>query len=268
MTEPRTLHLELDGGRVLPVEIRKETTERSAHTGRDLVELHGRAATREPEQHKWIAGVLGGIGDRQVHAHDDVGEFAGRWTLSWNSYAESGGEHSYTIILREAEELSLEVLLVDGLELHPYEYREEVIGDGLTICAKVVGTEADVLKLRALMRSQQTLSVTRRGIHPEPREMRLGVGEWSQMEDSVKYRLVLVDRGLESNARSELVRFQEERNRAALGFYANFLERLADLMVEKGVVTREELHLVREGARAAPGVSRHEMWHVPDVDEL
>ena len=43
---------------------------------------------------------------------------------------------------------------------------------------------------------------------------------------------------------------------------------LADLMVEKGVVTREELHLVREGARAAPGVSRHEMWHVPDVDEL
>ena len=268
MTESRTLHLELDGGRVLPVEIRKETTERSPHTGRDLLELHGRATTREPEQHRWIAAVLGGIGDRSVHAHDDAGDFAGRWSISWNSYGESSGEHSYTILLREAEELSLEVLQIDGLELHPYEYREEVIGDGLTICAKVVGTEADVLKLRALMRSQQTLTVTRRGIHPEPREMRLGVGEWSQMEDSVKYRLVLVDRGLESNARSELARFQEERNRAALGFYANFLERLADLMVEKGVVTREELHLVREGARSAPGVARHEMWHVPDVDEL
>jgi hypothetical protein len=268
MNEIRTLHLELDGGRVLPVEIRKETTERSPHTGRDLLELHGRATTRELEQHKWIASVLGGIGDRSVHAHDDAGDFAGRWSISWNSYGESAGEHSYTLLLREAEELSLEVLQIDGLELHPYEYREEVIGDGLTICAKVVGTEADVLKLRALMRSQQTLSVTRRGIHPEPREMRLGVGEWSQMEDSVKYRLVLVDRGLESNARTELARFQEERNRAALGFYANFLERLADLMVEKGVVTREELHLVREGARSAPGVARHELWHVPDVDEL
>ena len=268
MNEFGTLHLELDGGRVLPVEIRKETTERSVHTGRDLVELHGRAATREPDQHRWISGVLGTIGDRSVHAHDGAGEFAGRWTISWNSYGESGGEHSYTLLLREAEELSLEALLVEGLELHPYEYREEVIGEGLTICAKVVGTEADVLRLRALMRSQQTLSVTRRGIQEEPREMRLGVGEWSHMDDSVKYRLVLVDRGLETSSRSELARFQEERNRVALGFYANFLERLADLMVEKGVVTREELHLVREGARSAPGVARHEMWHVPDVDEL
>lgn len=268
MIESRNLHLELDGGRVLPVEIRKQTTERSAHTGRDLVELHGRATTREPDQHKWIAGVLGAIGDRAVHAHDDAHEFAGRWTISWNSYGETGGEHIYTLLLREAEELSLEVLLIDGLELHPYEYREEVIGDGLTICAKVVGTEADVLRLRALMRSQQTLTVTRRGIQDAPREMRLGVGEWSQMEDSVKYRLVLVDRGLETNARSELARFQDERNRVALGFYANFLERLADLMVEKGIVSREELHHLREGARSAPGVARHEMWHVPDVDEL
>jgi hypothetical protein len=90
----------------------------------------------------------------------------------------------------------------------------------------------------------------------------------AQMEDAVKYRLVLVDQGLETNARAELARFQEERNRVALGFYANVLERLADLLVEKGVVTREELHLVRESARSIPGVARHEMWHVPDVDEL
>src|SRR5690349_8067808 len=89
--EPCTLHLELDGGRVLPVEIRKQTTERSAHTGRDLMELHGRASTREAEQHRWISGVLGNIGDRSVPAHDDGGDFAGRWSISWNSYGESGG---------------------------------------------------------------------------------------------------------------------------------------------------------------------------------
>ena len=119
MSQPRTLHLELDGGRVLPVDIRKQTTERSAHTGRDLVELHGRATTRAAEQHEWISRVLGTLGDRSVVAHDDAGEFAGRWSISWNSYGESGGEHSYTLLLREAEELSLEVLLVDELQLHP-----------------------------------------------------------------------------------------------------------------------------------------------------
>jgi hypothetical protein len=268
MTQPRTLHLELDGGRTLPVEIRRAISKRSTHTGRDLVELHGRATIDTPDGHRWISETLGALGDRIVIAHDDASDFAGRWCVSWNSYAESAGLHSYTLLLREAEELSLEALLIEELELHPYEYREEVVGDGLTIWAKVVGTEADVVGLRSLMTTHHTLSVTRRGIHDEPREMRLGVGEWSQVDDRIKYRLVLVDRGLDSSARSELVRFEEERNLAALGFYANFLERLSDVMVEKGVLSRDELLLLRESARSAPGVTRHEMWRVADVDEL
>ena len=264
-TQLRTLLLEFDGGRTLPVDIRKETTERSVRTGRELVELHGWATTESAEEHRWISEVLRSVIDQSVNALDEAGEFAGRWCVSWNSYGESGHEHSYTLLLREAEDLSLEALLIDGVELHPYEYREEIVGDNLTIRAKVVGTQADVLRLRSLMHSHQNLQVVRRGIQEEPREMRVGVGEWSYMEDdSIKYRLVLVD----PSAPSELARFEEERNRAALGFYANFLERLADLMVEKGVITREELHLLRENARSAPGVASHEMWHVADIDEL
>lgn len=269
MTNPETLRLELEDGRTLRVEIRRRTLERSAHTGRDLVELHAWAATDDAEEHERLSTTLRALGDRVVHAQDEAGEFAGRWCVSWNSYAESGGGHSYGLLLREAEELTLEALMVEGLELHPYEYREEVMGeDGLAIRAKVVGTEEDVLRLRALMRSRQTLSVTRRGIHPEPREMRLGVGEWSQAEDRIKYRIVLMDRAIDHNARSELARIEEERNRVALGYYASFVERLADLLVEKGALTGEELALLRESARAAPGVSYHEMWRVADVDEL
>ena len=37
---------------------------------------------------------------------------------------EAGGVHTYGLILREAEELSLEVLLIDGMELHPYDTPE------------------------------------------------------------------------------------------------------------------------------------------------
>lgn len=268
-TQLRTLLLEFNDGRTLPVDIRKETTERSPRTGRELIELHGWASTDSAEEHRWISDTLRSVIDRSVNSMDESGEFAGRWCISWNSYGESGGEHSYTLLLREAEELSLEALLIDGMELHPYEYREEIVGDVLTVRAKVVGTEADVLRLRALMHTHQTLSVVRRGIQEDPREMRIGVGEWSHMEDdSIKYRLVLVDRGLDASAPSALARFEEERNRAALGYYANFLERLADLMVEKGVLAREELHLLREKARSAPGVASHEMWHVADIDEL
>lgn len=267
-TQPRTLRLELAEGRILPVEVRKETRERSLHTGRDLVELHARAATRDEIAHGWISEALRELVDRTLHAYDEAGEHAGRWCVSWNSYGESGGEHSYGLLLREAEELSLEALLVEEMVLHPYEYREEVVGDGLTLHAKLVATEQDVRRLRELMRSRQTLSVTRRGIQPEPREMRLGVAEWSLAEDRIKVRIVLVDRGLDSSARSELARIEEERNRAAIGYYASFLERLGRLLVEKGTLTAEELARVREEARSAPGVDHHEMWRVSDVDEL
>ena len=266
--EPRTLQLELDEGRVLPVEIRRETRERSVHTGRDLVELHAWAATSDEIAHSWISETLRDTVDRVVHAHDEAGEFAGRWCISWNSYGETGGEHSYGLLLREAEELTLDALLVEEMVLHPYEYREEVVGDGITIRAKIIGTEQDVRRLRTLMRSRQTLSVTRRGIQAEPREMRLCLAEWSQSEDRIKLRIVLVDRGLDASARSELARIEEERNRAAIGYYASFVEQLADLLVQKGALTGDELAALRDGARAAPGVDHHEMWRVADVDEL
>lgn len=267
MTETRTLHVEIDG-RTLPVDIRKQTSERSAHTGRELIELHGRASAVTVEDHAWVSQALTSVADRAVRAVDEVGEFAGRWCVSWNSYGESGGVHIYTLLLREAEELSLDALVLDGLELHPYEYREEFAGESLTILAKVVGSEADVAELRSLLRSRATFPVTRRGIQDEPREMRLGVGEWSVAEDRVKYRLILVDPGLETSSPAKLALIDEERNRAALGFYASFLDRLADVMVEKGVLSREELANLRDGARTSSTVAGDELWYVADVDTL
>jgi hypothetical protein len=263
-----TLELELDEGNSLPVEIRRRTGERSPHTGRELVELHGWASTADPDAHQGISALLQSAVDRVVVARDAAGEFAGRWCLSWNSYGESGGVHTYTLLLREAEELLLDALVLDGVELHPYEYREEVVGDGIVVLAKMAGEEPEVDRIRRLMRGRQTTSVVRRGIQDEPREMRIALSEWSQAEDRVKYRIVLIDRGLEVAGRPDLAWIEEERKHAALGFYANFLERLADLLVEKGALTREELQAVREGARAAPGVARHEMWRVADIDEV
>ena len=268
MNHPPAIHLQLDETCVLSVDIRRQTTERSPHSGKEMVELHGLATVADAPTHRVVAELLRGVGDRPVQALDDSGDFAGKWCVSWNSYALSGELHTYTLLLREAEDLSLEALVIEGVDLHPYEYREEVVGNGLTIRAKVIGAEDDVIRLRALMRSRTTLWVTRRGIHEEPREMRLGVAEWSQAEERIKYRLVLVDRELDSDGRSELARIEEEKNRAALGFYASFLERLADVMVAKGVLTREELQSLKDEARADPGVGNHEMWRVADVDDL
>jgi hypothetical protein len=268
MIAQRTLHLQLDEGRVVPVSIRKETTERSRHTGKELVQLHGWATAEEEGAHRAISGLLRSLAERPVRAQDETGEFAGRWCISWNAYAESNGVHTYTLLLREVEELSLEALLVEELEMRPYEYREMVVGDGLVIRAKMVGTEDDVARVREVVRSRPALRVVRRGIHDDPREMRLGVGEWSDSEDGIKYRLVLVDRELEGEISPELARIEEENDRVALAFYANYVERLSDLLVKKGLLSREELDRVREAAGQAPGVSRRDVWRVADVDEL
>ena len=266
MTELRTLRFDLDDGQQAAVHVRKETTERSLHTGRDLVELHGWITTADAEMHRTLADTLRSLDDRPVSAWDEAGEFSGRWCVSWNSYGESAGVHTYTVLLREAEELTLDVLLVDGLQLHPYEYREQVAGEGLILHAKVEGTDETLQRLRELVRSGATLPVVRRGINEEPREMRFGVAQWSRMEDRTKCRLVLVDRDLGESGHAELVRVEEENSRAALGFHGNFLERLAELLVDRGILSRAELQALREEVRDAPGIARRDLWRVADVD--
>jgi hypothetical protein len=267
MGHPGEICLELDG-RQITVQVRRETRELSLHTGRELTELHGTVTATEEATHRWLAETLPEMSDRVLSGRDQQGERSGRWLLSWNSYSVHAGAHNYSLILREAEDLSLEVLLLDGLELYPYEYREEVVGDGLAIWAKLVGTEDDVLRLRRLVSDRSTFPVTRRGISDTPREMRVGVAEWSHFEDGVKYRMALVDAGLHDSVASELVRMEEENNRAALAFYANFVEHLAARLIEKGMFDEEEMSQIRESARREPAVARHEFWQVPDVDVL
>jgi hypothetical protein len=267
MTQLSTLLLHIDDGRALPVQVHKETAVRSPHTGKELQELHGWIVTSDPQLHQRLARMLPAVGERPMRSEDSAGEFTGRWSVSWNSYSEAVGVHTYTLILREAEELSLRSLVLDGMEMHPYEYREEAVGDGLVIRAKLVGTEEDVLHLRQLVVERDAFSVARVGIQDEPRSMRLGVEEWSEFEDRVKYRIALVDVGLEAGLDEGLSGAESESSRAALAFYANYLERLAELMVRKGLLSREELRALRDTARAEPGVSRHELWRVADVDQ-
>lgn len=268
MSTGEFIELQLTDDRSVKVSVRRRTVEVSPHTGAELQEVHGWVTTAEADVHRWLSVALRGIGESIIRSADANGEPAGRWQVSWNSYGESSGVHTYGLILREAEDLSLEALIIDSMELHPYEYREETLDEGLTIWAKMVGTHADVTRINRLIRTRQSFPVIRRGIQDTPREMRLGVAEWSEYEDRIKYRLVLVDRDITEGMRIELGRIQEQNDRAAFGFYANLVDRLTDLLVERGAISKQELDAIRDAARTQPGVARHEVWRVSDVDEL
>lgn len=272
MNPTRSVRLQLTDGHPLPVQIHREIAFESPHTGRSLQELHGWVVTSDEALHRQLATVLPGVGDRPLRSDDERGDFTGRWCVSWNSYGEAAGVHTYTLILRESEDLSLRGLQLGELELHPYEYREEAVHNGIRVRAKLVGTEEEVLRLRALAAGAEPLSVVRVGIQDTPRWMRLSVEEWSEFEDRVKYRIVL-DEG-EPGGEGDTAPEESDGNdspeigRAALVFYANYLERLAETLVRHGVLTREELQSLREAARQESGVGRHELWRVDDVDQV
>ncbi|CAN5782698.1 hypothetical protein BH23GEM3_BH23GEM3_11920 [soil metagenome] len=267
MDNEKTLQLEL-GDQRIPFLVGRTATARSPHTERDLSELHGWVTTADPQVHEWLTKALQTLDTRAVRAWDEQDEFAGRWSISWNSYAESDDEHLYTLILSEDEELSLSALVLEGIELHPYEYREEFSGDELTIWAKLVGSKAGVLRLRALLKTRDSFSVVRRGINDTPRQMRFGVAEWSEHEGRIKYRVVLVDAGAELAEHPEVVRIEEANTRAALSYYMGLVDRLTDLLVKRGVLPAEEIELIRESARSELWHSRRDFWRVPDVDLL
>lgn len=261
-----TIELEL-GELRLPLHVQRTSSVRSEHTGRALTELHG-VITAGDRVHQQLKSILQEEGSRRGRPVDDQDGPTTRWSVSWNAYSESAGEHTYSLILREDEELTLEALIVDGVELHPYEYRESFNGDELTIQAKLVGSKAEVFRLRTLLRTRNTFPVVRRGIQEEPRRMRFGVAEWSEHEGQIKYRVVFVEEGADRAEHPELVRIAEANSRSAMPFYMNFVERLAELLEARGILPAEEIEAARDAAREEFGHARREFWQVADVDLL
>src|SRR5690606_18872893 len=85
MPDKREIYLTLEG-KPVSLQVRRETTGHSLHTGRELAELHGWVVTADTAEHQWLAQALRDAADREVRAIDGDGEFAGKWQMSWNSY--------------------------------------------------------------------------------------------------------------------------------------------------------------------------------------
>ncbi|MDQ3604840.1 MAG: hypothetical protein M3418_01420 [Gemmatimonadota bacterium] len=268
MEQAGIIELQL-GDHRLPVRIQRVGKARSRHTEKPLTEIHGIATTTDPSLHQQLSQVLQEVGSQTVRSVERFDNAVGKWCVSWNSYAERAGEHRYSLILREEEELSLQALVLGGVELHPYEYREEFSEGGeLTIWAKLVGSKQSVLRLRALLKAHPFFPVIRRGIHDEPREMRFGVAEWSEHLGQIRFRVVLVDRDADPTQHPELLRIEGANKGAAIAFYMNFVERLVEMLERKKILPAAEIEVAREAAREELWMGRHEFWRVPDVDLL
>jgi hypothetical protein len=116
-----------------------------------------------------------------------------KWILQDTSLSFTVGQdatrHEWTLV--EYESLNVEKLIVGGIELSPYRYKEEFDNDALVITARFETTAEEVAKLRSL---PKYFAVVRQGISAHEREMRYGGPLWSEKNGVINYQLTLVER--------------------------------------------------------------------------
>jgi hypothetical protein len=106
-----------------------------------------------------------------------------KWIIEQNSNSFTVGttRYSYNAKIREFEQLNIEKLIIDDVEICPYNYIEEISSDALIIDFKVEGNPDTINKIRKMRISKKYYKVLRKGISDEIKTMRFGrMIEWSK----------------------------------------------------------------------------------------
>jgi hypothetical protein len=210
------------------------------------------------------------INTKQTVETNSGTDTATRWRIGnhSNSYSNNSPRTTFTWELLQVEDLTIDKLLIEGWELNPYKYSEEFEGKGvLTIHARVELLNDEQERLRKLPLYFQ---VVRRGINDTGREMRLGQLLWSKKEPEDKYRmsLILVDRAYDSSGLKHGMfepRFGNVAENAALVRLR--LAALLDKLVEKGVLSGDEVKAIRVVDDERLNTELREIDRVNDLDE-
>ena len=257
---------------LIPISVEEVETFTSPHTGAELRKITGEATTSELEMHDWFLGVVKKAGGADLPSRPGPLAPAARWKIALRQWSQSGGHYSYRVQLTEAEELNLESLVIDGLELHPYEYRESFDTE-LMVIARVILTEEQVRFVRERQKAGAQFPVVRRGIDSKPRTMRFGQLLWSKHEEGTKYRLVLVDITAEKesdegeNGRRHLSFIDDiGQLRRALSFHIAFIRELRHTLVSKGVFSDQELEELMDRGQSRGWDVEQEFFGMTDID--
>src|ERR1035438_584415 len=112
----------------------------------------------------------------------------------------NGGPHELVIDWAESEELQADLVTLEGLELTPSSYEENLDEDGvlaIELQATLSPEETDRvrhLQIDSTQDQQRYWPVARVGISDEPRSMRLGRVLWSKRADgNIEHKITLVD---------------------------------------------------------------------------
>lgn len=218
---------------IVEPEIRDKKIKRSIHTGKELETLNISFET-----------------DQRFEKPEFIYSDDKTWKLLSSSYSYTEGEPiiRYNWKIEEVEELKITKLIVNGLEFEPSLYNEEIEetnGNALIITA-VIEINVEMWENIKSIPSKDFFSVIRRGISDKEKEMRWGRILWSKQEDTIRCRMVLVEKIYDEY--NTFIGFSEpelsniERN---LLKTSEKVDRLLYLLVDKGIITNEEQEMIK-----------------------
>ena len=251
-------------GYEIPVDILERSNSISKQTGHELEHIEVNATVEGEEANEKVMDYLRTANEERIISKE--GQITKKWKLTNNSYSYRNNKElvTYSLELEEMEEIKLDKLILDDLELIPYKYREDFDYDeSLSAEVRVLLSETQFKKVNEL-RERDSFTVIRVGINETPRQMYIVPSAWSRNEEGVKYQFSLYDQK-DINKISpyrtiwravDLVIEQDQ-----------ILEQLANLLVQKGVLEKEEYEDIKTRIPKRNSNIELELYKEKDLDD-
>lgn len=140
-------------------------------------------------------------------------------------------------MMKDVKEIKPESLILNDLELKPYQYKEFLGADkSLMIDARIVLTEDQYAEIG---RFKKYVMVVRKNIDEKPREMNFFEAAWSREGDEIKEQITLFDR----KEREKISPFGPWlKNLKILAIKQSLIiEDLSNILVSKGIIDEEKI---------------------------
>jgi hypothetical protein len=267
------LYLQI-GDKRLPVVVVGEERSISLITGRLLRHTVVTAYLTSPRNHQRLLEFLERTGKTGVASLDEEGSPT-RWKLrnnEWRIEDQGYGEtYLHKLYLDEIEQLTPKSLVINGLEIHPYYYKEEIDPEinGLVIRVRIHTDEAEVTQLNAMAQAAKPVAVVRTGVQDGIRLMVLITGFWSQHPDGIKQEIGLAEPAVKKKDPLGLAPMNTIYENAARVLFETMArqEQLLDELKDKGMVSEATLAEMRQTTDGQMPMLKRKLLQVRDLDE-
>lgn len=206
----------------------------------------------------------------QITSISDNGEEF-NWQVKELSHSYTQGQPVYEFVweLSEIETLTIETLILGSFEVKPYLYDEEINDGSLFITALVELTPDAFEKLKTIYFGDIYFPIIRQGINAEPKDMRFGKVIWSRDEESIKFKIFLVDKEYDNKNENTLGLFQPEMRNIKNMLATNIegFNTLLKILKEKNLLTSDEIEQVKKVNDEDFNSRTLEFERVSDVDK-